>query len=287
MKFHKVKNFYESVKVPEELDDTIKNATKSKKHRFYLNHVLSLACTFCLAFIVLVNVNPAFADASYDIPIIGQLAKIVTIKEYSEANDAHLIHVRIPAIENTGNSDLEKIINNEIETKINLLVEDAKLRAREFKDMVDKGNFIDSTYYPMELEVNYEIKYKDENTLSFIIYKYESGYSFFQEKLFYNIDLKTGKEITLEDILGENYQEIASNQINEQIEYIKKTDEKAAFFDEGDNPILEHGAAFNEIDANQSYYLNDKKNPVIVFPKYSIAPGYMGELEFEILKASN
>lgn len=282
MKFHKAKELYQSTKIPKELDSVIKESTKDKKYRFHLNQVLTLCCTFCLAFVVLVNISPTFAKASYEIPIIGQIAKIVTIKEYMEADDAHLIHVKMPAIEDTGNNELEKRINTEIETKITALVEDAKIRAREFKDMVDKGNFIDSTYYPMELEVNYEIKYRDENTLSFVIYKYESAYNFSQEKFFYNINLTNAKDIKLQDILGEDYRNIASNQINERIEYIKNTNKDAMFFDEGDNPILEHGAAFDEIDANQSFYLNDKKNPVIVFPKYSIAPGYMGELEFEI-----
>ena len=41
---------------------------------------------------------------------------------------------------------------------------------------------------------------------------------------------------------------------------------------------------FHGISENQSFYINKDGNPVIIFDKYSIAAGYMGTPEFEILK---
>ena len=33
---------------------------------------------------------------------------------------------------------------------------------------------------------------------------------------------------------------------------------------------------------DQSFYINERGNPVVVFAKYQIAPGYMGIQEFEV-----
>ena len=39
---------------------------------------------------------------------------------------------------------------------------------------------------------------------------------------------------------------------------------------------------FESIDEDQTFYLNQAGNAVVVFEKYEIAPGYMGMQEFEI-----
>ena len=39
---------------------------------------------------------------------------------------------------------------------------------------------------------------------------------------------------------------------------------------------------FQGIKPDQSFFINDRGNPVIVFEKYEIAPGSMGIQEFEI-----
>ena len=39
---------------------------------------------------------------------------------------------------------------------------------------------------------------------------------------------------------------------------------------------------FTTIGSDQEFYINEAGNPVVVFEKYEIAPGYMGALEYEI-----
>ena len=38
------------------------------------------------------------------------------------------------------------------------------------------------------------------------------------------------------------------------------------------------------LDENTKFYVNDIGNPVIVFERYEIAPGALGQQEFEIVK---
>ena len=72
----------------------------------------------------------------YDIPVIGDIAKVFTVKEYHENDDLKLINAKIPAIQNTGNTDLEQRINYEIMTKMNDVLKEAEDRAAEYKDAV-------------------------------------------------------------------------------------------------------------------------------------------------------
>ena len=73
--------------------------------------------------------------------------------------------------------------------------------------------------------------------------------------------------------LGKDYVEKANESIRGQIEERMKKGE--AFF------APEEGG-FETIEAEPDFYVNEKGNPVIVFEKYAIAPGAMGEVEFEI-----
>ena len=43
--------------------------------------------------------------------------------------------------------------------------------------------------------------------------------------------------------------------------------------------------AFRTIEPDQPFYLNGQGQVVIVFPKYAIAPGYMGIQEFTVSPA--
>lgn len=41
---------------------------------------------------------------------------------------------------------------------------------------------------------------------------------------------------------------------------------------------------FGSIRSDIDFYINEAGNPVIVFDKYEVAPGFMGRPEFEITK---
>ena len=91
---------------------------------------------------------------------------------------------------------------------------------------------------------------------------------------YYNVDMETGKDITLEQLFGPNYKELLNQEIKEQIVYRTEHNENEIFFD-GD-------LAFQTIADDQNFYLKDDHTAVIVFDKYEIAPGYMGFVEFEV-----
>lgn len=58
-----------------------------------------------------------------------------------------------------------------------------------------------------------------------------------------------------------------------------KADSNKIYFIDSTDPTDEN---FDKIKANQTFYINNNGNIVIMFNKYEVAPGYMGAPEFVI-----
>ncbi len=278
----KAKEVYSSIKIPEHLNyvvnKAIANKEKPKHHIFrYFNYAMStVTCTF-IAFVLLINTNSSLASDIAEIPIIGDIAKIFTVKEIKEEDATKLINAKIPALENTGNTDLEKRINYEIMLKINEILEEAEGRAAEYKKAVIETGGTEESYQPINIQIDYKVGYSSDDVVSFVILKSETLASAYTERYFYNIDIKTGKNLNLRDVLGNDYKEIIDETIYKEITERSKNPDNAYFTKE------ENG--FDGIENEyQNFYINENGNVVIVFEKYEIAPGYMGTQEFEIDK---
>lgn len=280
----KAKNVYESIKIPEELNSTVNETINrkyvGKKSSFWKRrNIISGVLTTCLAmsflFVFLVNTNKSFAVSVSTIPVVNQIAKLVTVQNLVEEDDTKLVKANIPAIQNTGNTDLEKRINYEIMEKMNEVLEEANKRAKEYKDAVIETGGTEEDYHPILINIDYEMKYSGDDLVSFLINKCETLASAYTEQFIYNVDLETGKELNLRDVLGDNYKQIIDKEVYKQIEERKK-DPDNIYFEKGEG-------GFEGIeDEYQNFYINENRKVVVVFSKYEIAPGYMGIQEFEI-----
>ncbi len=278
----RAKKIYKAIKTPKQLNYVInktllKEKNKKKDMARYIKYVISTAtCMFC-AFIVMINVNPSFAANISEIPIIGNIAKVFTIKEYNKEDREKLINAKIPALENTGNTELEKRINYEIMLKINEVLDEAEERAAKYKEAVIETGGKDEDYQPINIQVDYKVGYSSDKIVSFIILKSETLASAYTEMYYYNIDIENGKKLNLRDVFGNDYKEIVNETIYKEIEKRSK-DENNIYFTEEDG-------GFKGIeDEYQNFYINQDGKVVIVFEKYKIAPGYMGTQEFIIDK---
>ena len=278
----KCKNVYDSIEIPQELDFVVNKSIhqnkvhyKSKLGTCVKYGTTVLATTFAL-FVVLLNTNQSFAKAMEDIPVIGSLAKVFTIQEYKEENETDLINAKIPAIQNTGNEELEDRVNYEISSKINEILEEAKKRAEEYKEAVLATGGTMEDYIPTQINIDYEITYQDDKLISFVITKSESAASAYQEQYFYNIDKEKGRELNLRDVLGENYKEIVDEEVKKQIKERMEEDEDNRYFTE------DEGGFSGIVDEYHDFYIDENKKVTVVFQKYEIAPGYMGIQNFEM-----
>ena len=272
---------YRAQETPEELSLAVRAAIREgerlRKRRRVLRRSLATALAGCACFVLLVNGSPTFAQAVYDVPLLGSLARIFTVTEFTVNDDEHVIDVRLPALETTGYTDLEQQINQEISTRVQAVIDEAEQRAQETKEAYVATGGDPNDYIPVIIDVDYEVKCQTEHYLSFVIQKTETRASAYTEFYTYNIDLETGRELTLRDLLGPNWMETVNAQVEAQIAERSKDPDNVYW-------TAEEGG-FQGISEDQPFYLNQEERPVVVFEKYELGPGSMGSQEFVIQPA--
>ncbi len=271
-----LKNIHENTIIPDDLDikvdQAIYRATHSKKVFPYKKSLISIAASISI-FILLLNTNAAFAESMKDIPILNEICRVFTFKEYNTNNNKNIMNVKIPNISVKGNSELENRINYKILKTMQDAISDVEQRTQEFYNAFIETGGKPEDFSPIEVDINYEIKSSDENHVSFIIMKFETSASAYQETYYYNIDLSSGREMTLKDLLGPNYKEIIIQQIKMQLNDLD-SERKSLLFDDVNISDL--------ITENSAFYINADNNIVVVFNKYEIAAGAAGMFEFII-----
>lgn len=272
------KERYEQTPIPEELTFAVASAVRAgsrrRNRRRAFHRGLTGMLAGCACFMLLVNASPTFAQAVSAVPVLGNLARVFTVTEYTVEDREHLIDVRLPALELEGATDLEQRINTEIQTRIDQVLQEAEDRARETKAAFVATGGDPAEFMPIVISVDYEIKCQNSQYLSFILTKTETLASAYSEYYAYNIDLQAGREVTLRDVLGPDYVELANQAVREGIAQRSQDPDNSYF------PPEEGG--FTSIAQDQTFYLNQAGNPMVVFEKYEIAPGYMGTQEFEV-----
>lgn len=280
---------YQAAEIPEELgkrvDTAIFEAMKKRRPRRALRCVTAAAACFALLFIGALNVSPVLALELSDVPVIGQIARVCTFRSFVQQDESKIIQVRLPQIADTGNTDLERRINNEIRVKVDAAVDQARQNAKEMYDAYLSTGGDPAEYIPLDVHIDYEVKCSDADTLSFVITRSETRANVFTEYTFYNIDLETGRELTLRDLLGSDYRQVVTREVQRQMRERMLADPEALYFGYLDADTADPetaGERFDSIPEDQRFYINAAGNPVVVFEKYEIAPGYMGSQEFEI-----
>lgn len=167
----------------------------------------------------------------------------------------------------------------EINDKILDLTTDYEARAdwevAQYKDafLATGGTEKEFADKDIQVYVDYDVKSETKDQVSFVLKAYNNMVSADYIYECFNVDLKDNSEITLEELLGPDYIDIANESIKKQI----AADDSGLYFDE------EMGG-FTTITPETKFYINEAGNPVIVFQKYEIAAGAAGMPEFEIVK---
>jgi hypothetical protein len=283
----KSKETYESIVIPKELEGKVQEAieasrrkrekrlAKNRRRKLY-RWAAGIAAAFTVATTIGLNTSEAFAMEVQKIPVIGELARILTIRSYEKTEGDTQIAAEIPGVDlGEDGQKLSEEVNAQIEKMTAQYESEAVERAEEYKKafLETGGTEEEWAEHDIRIHVWYEIKNQTEDVLSFVVKGTESWTSAYAETRYYNLDLESNEFLTLESFLGKDYVEKANESIRGQIEERMKKGE--AFF------APEEGG-FETIEAEPDFYVNEKGNPVIVFEKYAIAPGAMGEVEFEI-----
>ena len=264
-----LKKEYMDIKIPENLDDVVKESIKKVDRKSIVNKKI-IGSAAVLAIIFGINISPAFADVVSDIPIVGNIVKLVTVKNYTLKKNNVEADIKVPAIEGLENKQLEENLNKEFIENGKKIYEEL---IEEFPSINNQMKYVGS---------DYKIKADNDSFLSIEITKEEIQASSYTTKKHYTIDKNKQIVLTLTMLFeGENYIEKISNDIKAQmIENMKKDSNLIYFLESDENEEVID--SFDKIKENQDFYINNDGNLVICFDEYEVAPGYMGTLEFII-----
>ena len=276
-------NDYEKNQKKKEMDYMKNNVvykTCNKTRKIFIRTGVSIAACFGVLIIGL-NSSESFAKGVENIPFIGTVAKVLTIRSYEDSNEDRTIKAEVPQIEvESDNEEVKQAvvdINKEIEALVDEHIKEAETHITEYKEafLETGGTEEEFTAKNIHANVDYEVKAQNDKIISIVITSYEDWSNAYTEQFFYTLDLSTGDVITLKDVLGDDYISKANHAIREEMKQRVKEDADMTYFTEDEG-------GFVSIDENTQFYVNEAGNPVVVFAKYEVAPGFMGIQEFEI-----
>ena len=297
------KKTYESIEIPENLHETVEQTiasqskedlkmkyenSEAKKHteksqRHVWKGCVAAAAVVLVAGTIGLNTSPAFAENMSKVPVVGGLAQVLTFRSANGSEGDVKLNVNVPVVMSIDGKELPAKVNARIQQLTANYEAQAKEEMAEYRDafFATGGTEEEWAERSMDLYIDYDVKYFKGDILSLEVTTAKGWTSADEERSYYNLDLRTDKELTLEDILGEDYIAICNESILSQIKERMAEDENALFFGYGeDSDEADAQGKFETVDADTPFYLNADGDVVISFPEYSIAPGYMGIQEF-------
>lgn len=271
---------YEQIQIPAELDEMVQEAITeglSARSRRTVASVSKraglIAAVLLLCMVSLLNLSPVFASAACELPVVGGLCRVLLFREYHTQDNIKYIDAEIPQIENTGKTELETRVNLEIQEAINACLQESEARAQEYFDSFVATGGDPKQFTPLGITVDYEVKHISPQYVSFVVRQYETAFSAYNQYFYYNLDLETGRELTLRDWLGNDYRQIAAENIEKTI---------AGWSKEQRSLLWDDLSVIDLISENTDFYLNESGQAVVVIGKYEAARGSAGQLEFVI-----
>ena len=297
--------------------DKKKSAARYRKRRMMrtVRNIGVAAAAVLLCMTVGVNTNEVLAKELGQLPVIGSLVRVLTITSYHEEDGDHDITVNVPEIEVEENqtagtdnapqteeasgetasaggegpetagmsdADIEEAVNAQIQEIVDSHIAQAKEKFAEYKEAFFATGGTEEEWggRTMDIDVDYEVKYQEGSVLSLELSTFEGWVAAQELRYYYNIDVAQNRELTLKDLLGEDYVNIANESIRQQMKERAAADENLVYWGVTETESGIDG--FVSVDEGTDFYISADGNPVVCFGEYEIAPGFMGIQEFEI-----
>ena len=274
--FKSARDEYESTPIPEELNDYVlagirRGKTRSRAGGRVFRRTLGAAAACFVVVLGGLNLSPTFAAAAADVPVLGGLFQILTVRSYDEVKDGISYDVSVPEVEAGG--AVSEAVNAQIQERVDAHLTQAQSDWEAYKDayFATGGTEEDWGDREMNVIIDYEIKTQTDTTVSFVVNFGEGWISASQQRFCYNLDLENDRDITLADVLGEDW----VNTCNDAVEAYIAQDDSGLFYapDQG---------GFTTVDESTSFYMNEDGSVTLVFPEYAIAAGAAGIVEIPV-----
>lgn len=261
----------EEINIPlnvlQKIEDTLENLPEKEvllqNHSYSMKSGLLAAC-FALFFLVFMpNVSITYAQTVQNIPIIGDIVKVFTIRNEFYEDNKHELNVEIPKVEDEANKAEADIINKNVDELASMIIQ------RFYKDIeLEKDKYC-------SLYIDYEVITNDAAWFTLKLNISEVTGSSDSYAKYYHINRINGTYVKLKDILSNEQMELVKSYLIDTMKKEMEQDKSIVYFIDDSTEI---------IGEDSNFYFNKNRDLVIVYNKYDVTPGYMGCPEFIIPK---
>ena len=254
----------EEIEVPEEVHlrmeellTSLPEKAQSKTITFPLwRRMASVAACFAVMMVaVLPNASPAYAAAVEDIPVIGALVQVFTIRNYFYSDDHHELDADVPNVSDRVNPEAAALLNQNAAELTETLV------SSFYEELERSGESYAS------LNVDHEIVTNSEEWFTLLIRVSETAGSGVENLYYYHIDRVNGVCVNFGDLFAAQSYPALEAQVLAQMTATPDED----YWAEEENVAL---------SSRQNFYFRANGDLVIVYDEYQLGPGSLGCPEF-------
>lgn len=245
-----------------------KQEIKRKQFGIMPRMAVATACVVFVLIFVMPNVSVVYAESMEKIPVIGDLIRVVTIRNYFYSDPTHEMDIDVPSVSTDSAGDAANQINDDVDELTQELMQ------QFYHDLEVVGNEGHGSIY-----VDYDVQTNTKRwfTLKLSVSVVTGSSSRYYK--YYHIDRNTGEIIKLSDLFNtQDFNQILTENIKAQMCQRMKEDKSQVYFMKNAG----FGFQFADISSDHNFYFNDSGDLVIPFDKYEVAPGSMGCPEFTI-----
>lgn len=239
-----------------------------KRKTHIMRSITAVAACMAILFLgVMPNLSTAYATAAQGIPVIGDLVRVFTIRNYFYEDDRHEMDAEIPSVNDPESSEASNLINKDIEELTKAVI------SQFYKELAaSSGKGYGSVYIDYEILTNSEQWFTLKLTISELMGSSDTSTKY------YHIDRTKGVGVVFGDLFQAKTYAYLEELIVSQMKAQMTKDDSISYWIE-DSVI---GEDFIALDAEQNFYFMEDGSLVIVFDKYEVGPGSMGCPEFVI-----
>ena len=237
--------------------DSLEEAPRRKPERRCLSHWGAwFAAAAASLLVVLPNVSASAAEALEQVPVLGPLVQVVTLRNYLYDDGHSFANVSVPQVQEGGQAGSS--VNAAVQADIDRLLD----QFRRDAEVLAQGGY-------QSLDVSYEVTADTDRRFTLCVSALQTQASGHQILRYYHIDKSTGEMVTLSELFpsGSDYVSVLSGEVRRQME----EEDRSYFPDE-----------FQTIDPEQPFYWAPDGGLVLVFDEASVAAAVEGVLEFSI-----
>ena len=256
-------------RIEQTLVDLPEKKPVKKQIRILPRIAASAACFVFIILFLLPNVSVTYAQALEQLPVIGDLVRVVTIRNYYYDDNHWKMDINIPQIESEDSKSVD-YINKDVSELTTALIN------RFYEDLEINGN---KGYG--SLNVDYEVVTNTDSWFTLKLTVCQTAASSNTYFKFYHIDKNQGKIVELGDLFNtDKFSDSLVAEIKKQMQEQMANDENISYWINTSGI----GEEFATVSADDNFYWNENGDLVIIFDKYVVGPGSMGTPEFVIDK---